>query len=180
MRKNLVMEMKGELDGQLMALLGLLTVLLFGCGLRRADLDPSGFENDFGAAVVLQMIAETQVAYADQEPVPYCLVVGQQMKGASAAFMERFQDASVEWVSSADLDYDRVTKATVLKKTRTNPVVLQLKKIHQEDASTHEFDVAWNRGAEVVEKRYQVQGHRDSGQSLHVRELGIDPAVPES
>ena len=137
-------------------LAGLLTV---GCnGPKRPDLDPTGFENDFGAAVVLHLIAETQVAYADQEKVPYCLVIGQQLQGATPAFMARFNESGVEWVPTAGLDYDRVTKATVLKKTRTNPIVLQLKRIHQKDTTTYEFDAAWNRGGDLVQKRYEVIG----------------------
>lgn len=135
----------------------------------RQPLDRTGFENEIGAAVVERLLEETQERYAghemyaDRENVPYALVIGGAMKAASPAFLQRFRSRGYAFLEPDDLDYDRVTNATVIKGSRTNPVVLQLVKLTQLGPEKHEMVAAWNLNKEVVRKVYHVLGDPDSG-----------------
>ncbi len=144
-----------------------------GCSKRsRPITDPSGFENALGAAAVEALIAKTKAHYAGEEPLTYALVIGERLAPSSPAFLERFRAQGHAFIDWDELDYDRVTKATVIKGTRTNPVVLQLIKISQITETEHQLATAWNRGAEIVRTTFSIHGHPD-GESLEVEELDV-------
>ena len=138
----------------------------------QGPLDRSGYENAVGAAVLRQLIQETQAAYETAKTDPYAIVVGERLASPSPEFLEQFSTLGPDFVSNQDLDYDRVTKATVLKGTRTTPIVLQLTKITQIDPGTHEIEAAWNRNRDVVRKVYQAKGD-PNGRDLTITEVRV-------
>ncbi len=139
---------------------------------QRGPIDRSGYENAIGEAVVRHLIAETQVIFKDQDPLPYSIVVSERLKGASDQFVERFDDTNVNFVSTDDLDYHPVSKATVIKKTRTYPVMLQIAQIAQISPTEHEVEAAWNRESELVRKLFKVTGD-PAASDLTVAELRV-------
>lgn len=159
-----------------LALAGIMTLFAVGCGeAKRPGQDRTGFENAIGAIVVDELLKETQAEYPDeQEPLPYALVVGERLAPTSSGFLKRFRDQGHQFLSADQLDYDRVTKATVIKGSRTNPVVLQLAKITQLAPDRHEVATAWNRDAKVVRKTYLVEGLASDEGALKVS------AIPSS
>ncbi len=144
-----------------------------------SDLDHTGFENPIGAAVIEQMLQESAAAYPDEEEgIPFCVVVGERLQPASAAFTKRFEDQGYPFIDYQELDYDRVTKATVIKGTRTNPIILQLVKMSEPRSGVYEVVAAWNRDSDVVRKRYEVTPSDGDGAPT-VKELDA-PRGPES
>ncbi|MFT4640870.1 MAG: hypothetical protein ACI8T1_004203 [Verrucomicrobiales bacterium] len=162
--------------------LTILLALLSGCKpSSQGPLDSSGYENAVGAAALRQLIKDTQVAYPNQGSVPFAIVIGERLASPSPIFLTQFDTLGLEFVDHKDLDFDRVTKATVLKGTRTSPIVLQLTKITQLDPQTHEVEAAWNRNRDVVRKVYQAKGDPDGG-NLTITELRVirDERFPDT
>ena len=140
--------------------------------------DPSGFENPAGKAALLHLIAETKLAYPDNT-VPYAVGLGGALRPASPDFMESLADEGHAFLEMDQLDYDRVTKATVIKGGRENPIVFQLATISQKELGSHELEVAWNRNRDIVRKVLRVTGDPDKG-PLTVSEISViqDKRVP--
>ena len=158
---------------RLLSLVVLPTVLAAGCRPRALrPIDRSGYENPIGAAVVYQLVREASEAYADVPEIKFALVIAERLAPAAPAFVKQFRDAGHAFVGYHDVSYDDVTKASVIKGTRSPVVVLQLAKIAQMDPQTYEVEAAWNRNRDVVKKVYQVKGDRDSAQ-LVVTELRV-------
>lgn len=150
----------------------LTALFLSGCRLsERDDMDLSGFENPVTAAVVERLVADAKAAFPDDTSPPFALVIGERLAPSSRSFLEPFRDQGIEFIDWDNLDYDRVTKATVIKGTRTNPIVLQLVQIAQTTPTEHVVSTAWNRGAQVEHARYRVLGSPADGASLQVERL---------
>lgn len=149
-------------------LASILVLFLAACQERAAH-DPSGYENPVGKAVILQVIQETKTAYGEQ---PMALALGGAMRPASAAFLENLAEDGHTFLEMNRLDYDRVTKATVVKGSRETPVVIQLNKIAQKEPGSHEVEAAWNRNRDLVRKLYRVAGDPDAG-ALTVTEIEV-------
>ena len=94
--------------------------------------------------------------------------------------MKSLAEEGHAFIRSDQLDYDRVTKATVIKGGRENPIVFQLAKISQKAPDNHELEVAWNRNRDVVRKILRVIGDPDQG-PLSVSEVSIieDKRLPD-
>ncbi|MEN9019993.1 MAG: hypothetical protein GWQ05_27755 [Verrucomicrobiaceae bacterium] len=162
------------------SLAALCFLVLIACQSKdRPAHDPSGFENPVGMAALLYLIAEAKTTYPDNA-VPYALGVGGALRPASEAFMESLADEGHAFLKMDQLDYDRVTKATVIKGGRENPIVFQLSKISQKEPGSHELEVAWNRNKDVVRKILRVTGDPDKG-PLSVSEISVleDTRLPE-
>ena len=155
-----------------------LLVLLFGVACQeRAAHDPTGYENPVGKAVILQLIQESKAVYGEQ---PMALAIGGAMRSASPDFLKSLADEGHTFLKMDALDYDRVTKATVVRGSRENPIVIQLSKIAEPEAGDYKVEAAWNRNRDLVRKVYRVSGDPDAG-NLTVTELEVleDNRFPE-
>lgn len=142
---------------------------LVGCHYSDSEGMPVAlYESADGEAVLRQLIKELP----DPNPgVPksHAIVLGDvgargDYKAASVAFMKRFQNTGMRFVSADVLSPNGPDHTIIDPETRVAVYVLQLRLMKQLDASTWSAEVAWSYKKLFERRRYKLE-HKD-GQAV--------------